>query len=73
MIKIELTDEQKQQLKPLFEQIKGHQRSVIAAQVWPDGFVAIVKQDEAAVVLCQALGGDGVARRGSAAEAIEYN
>jgi citrate lyase gamma subunit len=60
-IKITLTDEQRQQLQPLFDHVKKVNAdggvAAIAAQVWEDGAVACVFVNREAYALARALGG----------------
>lgn len=62
MLKIELTEEQKELLEPLFQAVRdanaGGSTSAIGAQIWPDGMVVRLFNDRNGKVLSAALGGD---------------
>ncbi len=60
MLKIDLSEEQKQQLGPLFRAVEeGNKRGIacaIGAQIWPDGIVVRIFDGEKLEVLARALG-----------------
>lgn len=61
MIRIHLTTKQRQELYPLFMQIRkansNGDRCSIAAQIWEDGLVADIMINEKHDALSEALGG----------------
>ena len=62
MLKIELTDEQREQLAPYFQAVidgkKEGKSTAIGAQIWPDGMVVKLFDNEKGKALSKALGGD---------------
>lgn len=62
MLMIELTEEQKEQLAPLFEAVRNGNRagvkSAIGAQIWMDGMVVKLFDGDQGSALSSALGGD---------------
>lgn len=62
MLKIELNDEQKAQLEPYFQAVRdgnqGGKITAIGAQIWPDGMVVRLFDQEKGEALAKALGGD---------------
>jgi hypothetical protein len=62
MIKIELTEEQKELLEPFFQSVRDANfigsSAAIGAQIWPDGMVVKLFLAEKVRALSVALGGD---------------
>lgn len=62
MLKIELTKKQKQLLEPFFKAVRDGNKegkpATIGAQVWPDGMVVRLFDEEKSKALSSALGGN---------------
>lgn len=62
MLKIELTKEQKYLLEPLFQAVRDANEAgltaAIGAQIWPDGMVVRLFDQEKGKAISTALGGD---------------
>lgn len=59
LTKVELTRKQARALRPLFDAVQQSGKPcAIAAQVWPDGFVAKIVDGNGARKLATALGGN---------------
>ena len=62
MLKIELTEEQKALLEPLFQAVRDANASgstaAIGAQIWPDGMVVRLLDERKGKALSTVLGGD---------------
>ena len=62
MLKIELTEEQKALLEPLFQAVRVANKEggvlAIGAQIWPDGMVVKLFDQEKGKALSSALGGN---------------
>lgn len=75
MIHIELTEQQREILQPLFNEIKTSnaigERCSIAAQIWPDGLVAKTMTGEKHDALCHALGGNNKACSSSSKRIVD--
>ncbi len=75
MLKIELTEEQITLLEPLFQAVRDANKAgkvlAIGAQIWPDGMVVKLFDDEKGKALSSALGGNYNRRHFSADDRMD--